>query len=321
MAGAAPICSDDCLQVRLEIPRRLVAGEEPWPRRSGAGDGWPGSASASFVAATVTCHSVQADDPLRVRRAPVFEMERHTVSWSASSDSGTSSVSSARPSPSRATRSRFLFCRSERPASGAPVHAVRLRRGAVRPEVRRERVLDAELLLPRPPGGRRVAGDEDDLGLGVPGRTEVLLQVARFVLAHGVKANGWKTSRTFERPRKSDSCTRSWCVTSRSNSGALSPVVTFIRALLASASRAIVTAPPQLVREMRHVEPGRVVVRIDVSLSVAARSLAAPLWPVDRSIAGGLAFCADVPRALPRSRRRTRSTSVRGRGRSLPARD
>ena len=42
--------------------------------------------------------------------------------------------------------------------------AVRLRGRAVRPEVGGERVLGAELLLPRLARGRRVARDEDDLG-------------------------------------------------------------------------------------------------------------------------------------------------------------
>ena len=61
--------------------------------------------------------------------------------------------------------------------------AVGLRRRAVRPEVGREGVLGSELLLPRLARGRRVAGDEDDLGPRVPERGQVLLQIACLVLA------------------------------------------------------------------------------------------------------------------------------------------
>ena len=61
--------------------------------------------------------------------------------------------------------------------------AVGLRGRAVRPEVRRERVLGAELLLPGPARRRRVAGHEDDLRPRVAERLQVLLEVARLVLA------------------------------------------------------------------------------------------------------------------------------------------
>src|SRR3990172_1896810 len=62
--------------------------------------------------------------------------------------------------------------------------AVRLRGGAVLPEVRREDVLCAEFLLPCLTCCCRVAGDEDDLGPGVAERVEILLEVERFLGAY-----------------------------------------------------------------------------------------------------------------------------------------
>ena len=63
--------------------------------------------------------------------------------------------------------------------------AVGPRGGAVLPEIRRERVRRAELLLPCLAGCGRVAGDEDDLGLGVPEGLEVRLQVEGLLCADG----------------------------------------------------------------------------------------------------------------------------------------
>ena len=67
---------------------------------------------------------------------------------------------------------------------------VSLGRLAMRPEVRREGVLRAELALPRLSCGGRVAGDEDDLRPGVAERVEVLLEVPRLVLADRCEGEG-----------------------------------------------------------------------------------------------------------------------------------
>src|SRR5207247_2643622 len=134
----------------------------------------------------------------------------------------------------------------------------------------------------------------------------------------GVNANGWNTSRTFERPQKSESLTRSPRVTSRSNSGALSPVLTVIARLLAAARRAIVPAPAQGLREVLELESGVVVVGVDVALSVTPilRRLPVPGRPEHRR-RSRVSPLADVLARLPdRDCRRVRL----GRTRELDSR-
>src|SRR5712691_9392569 len=85
-----------------------------------------------------------------------------------------------------------------------------------------------------------------------------------------VNANGWKTNSTFLRPAKSARATRSSRFTTRSKSGACCPFSIAIACLLlAGTLRAIVTSPLQLVREVVDLEPGGVVVRVDVPGPVA----------------------------------------------------
>ena len=82
--------------------------------------------------------------------------------------------------------------------------AVRLRRGAVRPEVGRERVLGAELASSTPGARptdrtrrRRSPCRRRGTTAGSPGGRAPRPRTPR------VNAKGWKTRRTFERPRKS----------------------------------------------------------------------------------------------------------------------
>ena len=149
---------------------------------------------------------------------------------------------------------------------------VGLRGGAVWPEVRCERVLGAELCLPRLSRGRRIARDEDDLRPRVAERLEVLLEVSRLVLADRCEGEGVEDEedvRAAAEARRASRARRG--ATSRSNSGAASPVLTAIRLLLSLTGRPIVPPSAQLLREVREVEPERVVVRVDVALAVAAR--------------------------------------------------
>src|SRR6185295_20171340 len=121
----------------------------------------------------------------------------------------------------------------------------------------------------------------------------------------GVKANGWNTRRTFERPRKSESRTRSGWLIARSNSGALSPVLTAIRMLLSRSGRPIVPPPTKLLREVRDLEAGRVVVRVGVALAVSAcfgRSLVP--GGAEHRRRPGVSVLADVLARLPDRDRR-----------------
>src|SRR4029077_7648278 len=87
----------------------------------------------------------------------------------------------------------------------------------------------------------------------------------------GVNANGWKTRRTLRLPRKSCKRRRGLSyASSRSKSGARSPVAIAIRALLSVAGRNIVGPALEALGKVIREGAGRVLVRGDVTLPVAA---------------------------------------------------
>ena len=136
----------------------------------------------------------------------------------------------------------------------------------------------------------------------------------------GVKANGWKTSRTFRRPAKSDSRTRSSLGHLQVELGRPVPVSIATLALLAVPRRPIVAPSLELLREVVELEAARVVVRVDVALAVAELLRAAVVRIAQHRRRPEVADASARPPAPPRSRARRRSTSAPWRGRSPPAR-
>ena len=138
-----------------------------------------------------------------VRRArPRRGRRASRASSSVPSESGTSDSVGASLGPSRATRSRCRLVDQERAAYGRAgllvEDAVRLRRGTVRPEVRRERVARRRAPASTPGGSRTVSHETRTTSVSGAGeRLEVLLQIEGLLVADGVNANGWKTSSTF----------------------------------------------------------------------------------------------------------------------------
>ena len=142
---------DDRLEMRADVPRRL-------PRRVAVAEEVGGddvvareSRRERREVSAVIAHAVEADDAWCSGLAPLVERERHSVA-SASSESGTISVPPLVAFLHERPDHRSAPVDQEGAAVGRAVRlvedAVGLRRGAVRPEVRGERVLGAELLLP-----------------------------------------------------------------------------------------------------------------------------------------------------------------------------
>ena len=135
--------------------------------------------------AAVARDPVQAGDDRRAALAPFVAVQGHEPAGA----SGADASSVRRVSASLTSDQTTTPCLSIRkvPRIAAPGRlvedAVGPRRGAVRPEVRGERVAQPELPLPGLARRSRVARDEHHLRLGLLERAAILLQVARLVLA------------------------------------------------------------------------------------------------------------------------------------------
>ena len=230
---------DDRVEVRPDVPRRLPGRVAVAEQVEARGRGGPGARRRAARSAApwlrTPCRQTTRGD--RPGSPHSWSGERHAVAPSASSESGTISARCSSRSFTSDQIDGAVAVDEEGAAmwrSGRLVEdAVRLRRRAVRPEVRREGVLGAELLLPRLRAPARVAGDEDDLGARVAERRQVLLQVAGLVLADLREGERVEDEEDVRRGRGTRTAARARrASTSRSNSGAASPVLTAIRLLL-----------------------------------------------------------------------------------------
>ena len=161
-------------------------GDAPWPIRSGARTWY--SAEPSLREPVPACpaarDAVQADDARRIRITPRLDVER-PASQPRALRATPGTISVRRLVLHERPDHDAVLVDQEGPAPRCPgllvEDAVRLRGGAVLPEVGGERVRGAELLLPGLARGRGVARDEDDVGLGVVERLEIGLEVERLL--------------------------------------------------------------------------------------------------------------------------------------------
>src|SRR4029079_4460328 len=217
----------DRIEVRTDVPwrlpRRIAVAEEV--ERDDVVFGQLGCERREVQA--VVPHPVEADDPGRALRAPLVEREGHALAPSVSSESGTSS---ARYSSFSFTSDQMIVpSRSMRkvPRWGAPFASLKTPYAlAVMPcgQQSEAKVKSAPICFFH--ACRAAGGSHETKTISVPAS----LNASRFSCRSRASSsqtranrNGWQTRRTFERPRKSDSRTRSEPLTARSNSGAASP--------------------------------------------------------------------------------------------------
>ena len=174
--------------VLLEIPGRL-------PRRAAV----PAQVEGDDVEAVrqalrellevppVARDAVQADERRQALVAPLVPGEAQVVVGASGPE--TSSVRRVSASLTRLQTTTPVLSIRKVPRTAAPRVSSKtpyaLAASPCGQKSERERVGEAELLLPRLARGRRVARNEDDVGLGALERRQVLLQVARLLLAHG----------------------------------------------------------------------------------------------------------------------------------------